>query len=341
MDASAPADEPAPAPAPGGAGDAGADPEPLRVLVGTTASGKTALSLEVAERAGAEIVSMDSMLVYRGMDVGTAKPDAAERARVPHHLLDLVDPAERYDVQRWLADAEAALADVARRGRRALLVGGTALYLKALLRGLFDGPPPDPALRARVRERVAALGPAASHAELARVDPRSAARIHANDARRVARALEVLEQTGRALSDWQDQWGWHGAARGARPAIVVGLEVDPAGLDERIRARTRAMLAGGWLDEVRAVRAGRGFGPTASQALGLSEVLRLDAGELTEEDCAALVDLRTRQFARRQRTWFRKLPVRWVPAPAEGELEARAGEVLELLGWDPLAPTRD
>ncbi len=312
--------------------------EPLRVLVGTTAAGKTALSLLVAERAGAEIVSMDSMLVYRGMDVGTAKPDRAQRERVRHHGIDVVEPTERYDVQRWLADAEAALADIAARGGRALLVGGTALYLKALLEGLFEGPPPDPELRARVRARVAELGPEASHAELAGRDPRSAERIHANDARRVARALEVLEQTGRTLSDWQEQWeGWSGADRSGRrgrEAVVVGLAVDPDALDERIRARTRQMLAGGWVDEVQALEAAGGFGPTASQALGLAEVRELAAGTLDEATCAERVDLRTRQFARRQRTWFKKLPIHWLPAAAEHELDARASEVLALYGWD-------
>lgn len=304
------------------------DREPLRVLVGPTASGKTALGLALAERAGAEILSLDSMLVYRGLDVGTAKPTAAERARVRHHLLDLVSPAERYDVQRYLADARAALADVYARGRRALFVGGTGFYLAALVRGLFEGPPVDAALRGRIEARAAAQGPGPLHAELAAVDPDSAERIHPNDVRRVIRGIEVFEQTGRPLSAWQREWGATPSPRVER-ARLVGLALETPELDRRIRLRTDAMLDAGWRDEARAVSAGEGFGPSARQALGYAEVLAWADGALTREAARERIALRTRQFARRQRTWYRKFPIRWLD-PDDPAVVERA---LEALGW--------
>ena len=288
------------------------DREPLCALVGPTASGKTALALEVAERAGAEILSLDSMLVYRGLDVGTAKPTGPERARVRHHLLDLVGPEERYDVQRYLADARAALEEVRARGARALFVGGTGFYLAALLRGIFEGPRVEPGIRAALEARAREVGPAALFAELTARDAASAARLHPNDVRRVVRALEVLEQTGRPLSDWQREWRATPGPR-ERSARLVGLEVPRAELDARIRARTEAMLSAGWREEALAVRAARGFGPSAAQALGYAEVLAWADGALDREQAAERIQQRTRQFARRQLTWFRKLPIRWLP----------------------------
>lgn len=304
------------------------DERPLRALVGPTAAGKSALALELAERAGFEVLSLDSMLVYRGMDVGTAKPTPDQRARVPHHLIDLVPPSERFDVSRWLGAAREALADLSRRERRGLFVGGTGFYLAALLRGLFEGPPTDPALRARVEARAAELGPQALHAELRRVDPPSAERLHPNDLRRVVRALEVLEQTGRPLSSWQAEWAGEGGPREAR-ARVVGLELAPAQLAARIRARTVAMLDGGWREEALALREGESFGPSAVQALGYAEVLAWADGELTREQALERIVQRTRRFARRQLTWYRKFDVTWIPADAPD----RAERALEVLGW--------
>ncbi len=299
--------------------------EPLDVLVGCTAAGKTALSLALAERLGAEILSMDSMQVYRGLDVGTAKPGPADRARVPHHLLDLVDPDERYDVQRYLADFEAAEAAVRARGRVPLVVGGTGFYLQAILYGLFEGPAVDLALRARLVARAASEGLGALHAELAHADPPSARRIHPNDEKRVVRALEVLEQTGRPLSEWQTEWAREGRARAGRPRRIVGLARAEPGLSARIAERTSAMLAAGWVEEARRVRSGPGFGPTAIQALGYREVLALADGQATLEETAARIALRTRQFARRQRTWFRRFPeIQWIDpesADAPGAVE--------------------
>lgn len=293
-------------------------------LVGPTASGKTALSLALAEALGAEIVSVDSMLVYRGMDVGTAKPAVAERERVRHHLVDVAEPSEAYDVVRYVADVEACVE--AAGDRPLLFVGGTGFYWRALTHGIFDGPPTSPELRAELERRAEEIGADALHAELVEVDPVAAQRIHPNDVRRVVRALEVERQTGRTLTDWQAQWregpGMTGAARAGVDRVLFGLQVDPDVLESRIRERTRRMLDGGWIEEVRAIRDGAGFGPTAVQALGYPEVLRHLDGELDREELEATIALRTRQFARRQRTWFRKFPeIEWVPAPDSDDLD--------------------
>ncbi len=310
------------------------DRDPLCCLVGPTASGKSALALQVAERAGAEILSLDSMLVYRGMDVGTAKPGPDERLRVRHHLVDLVGPSERYDVARWLADARAALADVRSRGARAFFVGGTGFYLAALLRGLFEGPPTDLALRKRLEERRLAIGAEAFHAALALVDAHAASRLHPRDAKRVVRALEVYEQTGRTLSQWQRQWAEGPTPRAAR-ARLAGLRVPDAELDRRIRERAREMLDRGWLQEARALREREPLGPTAAQALGYAEVLELADGRIDEAQALERIALRTRRFARRQRTWYRKFPITWLDAPATNAERVRLAErVLEIFGWD-------
>jgi tRNA dimethylallyltransferase len=303
---------------------------PLWVLAGPTASGKTAVSLRVAERLGLELCSMDSMLVYRGMDVGTAKPSPAERARVPHHGIDLVEPSATFGVQDWLAEAGAAEARAAARGRALLFVGGTAFYLKALVSGLFQGPAPDPALRAELERAFDERGAAALHAELAAVDPHSAARLHAHDRKRVVRALEVWRQTGRALSQWQTQW----SAAPARELRLVALALAPQRLAERIEARTRALFDAGWEDELRGLLARGGLGPTAAQALGYAEVARLVRGELTRVAAQAQVSAATRRFARKQRTWLRGFAGRVeVAAPRDdaADMERAAEEVLAAL----------
>lgn len=299
---------------------------PLCALVGPTACGKTALALEACDRAGAEVLSMDSMLVYRGLDVGTAKPTIEEQARVPHHLIDLVEVGEVFDASRWLAEARDAVDDCLTRGRRPLFVGGTGFYLAALLKGLFEGPPPDPAIREPLEQR-GREDPEGLHRELQEVDPDSAARLHANDVRRVVRALEVLEQTGRTLSSWQDQWSAPPAR--ARRARLVGLEVETERLDQRIRQRAARMLEDGWVAEAERART-RGLARGAAQALGYAEVLDLADGVITEEQALDAIALRTRQFARRQRTWYRKFAIEWLPA-GDSALLARA---LAHWGWD-------
>ena len=293
------------------------------ILTGPTACGKTALALDLAERVGGEIVALDSMTVYRGMDIGTAKPPAAERARVPHHLIDVLDPWESLTVAWWLARAEAACAEIAARGKRPIFVGGTPFYLKALLHGLFDGPPADTELRKALEAEAARDGNPALHARLAAVDAKTAARLHPNDVRRVVRALEVHALTGKPISDWQQTWDTESFAGDgpAKPQAAkipgVVLELPREVLYDRINRRVDAMLAAGWLDEVRALRDHpQPLSREARQALGYRELLDwLDTGGDWNET-AELIRTHTRQFAKRQLTWFRHLPS-LVPVPAD------------------------
>ena len=285
------------------------------VLTGPTGSGKSAVALALAERLPGEIVAMDSMTLYRGMDVGTAKPTPADRARVRHHMVDVLDPWEAGNVAWWLDRAAAACADIRGRGCRPVFVGGTPFYLKALLCGLFDGPPSDPAVRRRLEAEAEAAGPAETHARLAAVDPVAAARLHPNDVRRVVRALEVWDLTGRPISGFQTTWDTLPA--GGPPCAVLEWPRDD--LYRRIDARVDAMLAAGWLDEVRRLQAlARPLGPEASQALGYRELADFLAGTGPAwADTVELIRTRTRQFAKRQLTWFRRLPV-GPPVPADG-----------------------
>lgn len=285
----------------------------FRCLVGPTASGKTELSLALAERLGAELVSLDSMQVYRGMDIGTAKASAAELACVPHHMLDLVEPSVRYDVQAFQRDLIVVLEDLEGRGVAPLFVGGTAFYLKALTEGIFDGPAVDSEVRLKLEAEYTELGAEALHARLVTIDPPSAERIHANDRKRLIRALEVHAQTGRSLSDWQREWGWHGSSRAKRKRTLVGIEVPRDALAERIAGRIETMLDAGWCAEAERIREGVGFGSTAIQALGYAEALQLADGELTREQFVERVSAKTRQFARKQRTWYRKFDdLQWI-----------------------------
>jgi tRNA dimethylallyltransferase len=292
-------------------------PETFRnalILTGPTGSGKSALALELAERSGAEVVAMDSMTLYRGMDVGTAKPTAAERRRVPHHLIDVLEPWQSASVAWWLGRAADACRDIQARGRAVLFVGGTPLYLKALLYGLFDGPPADEGLRARLAEQAERGGPAALHERLAQVDPASAGRLHPNDVRRVIRALEVWELTGRPLSAWQTQWS---GAPEPRPRCLW-LDWPRAELYRRIDARVRQMVDAGLVDEVRALSTlERPLSREARQALGYKEMFEHVEGRIGLEEAVQRIQTRTRQFAKRQLTWLRHLPgCRAVPAPA-------------------------
>jgi tRNA dimethylallyltransferase len=284
-------------------------PAPLICIAGPTASGKSAAALALAERTGGEIVSCDSVAVYRGFDVGAAKPTREERARVPHHLIDVADPDERFSAARWVELAERALAEIAARGRPAIVCGGTGLYLRALLEGLFPSPPPDPALRAAIKEEARARGWPALHAQLARVDPVAAARIAPNDRVRIERALEVFRQTGQPLSELQAR---HRESQACRAAEVVIVDPPANALEQHIAARTRRMLDGGLVEETRALvaRWGRGLKPLG--ALGYKEALAHLDGHLSREALPETIRVATRRFARRQRTWLRDQPGRRV-----------------------------
>jgi tRNA dimethylallyltransferase len=282
-------------------------------IVGPTASGKSALAMRAAERSGGEIVAADSRQVYRGMDVGTAKPTAAERRRVRHHCIDLVDPREPYDAARYQRDGRAALSAIASRGKTAYVVGGTGLYVRALLDGLLlDAAPTDPDVRATLERRVAAEGGAALHRELSRIDPAAAERVDPRNERRVVRYLELALLAGRVPSE-----------RGAKIASRrIGLDPPRAWLDERIGARVRQMLDDGVLEETRRL-VDAGVDPRLPSMSGHGYVhwaahLR---GETTVEAAMAATAKDVRAYSRRQMTWFRRDPdIRWVDPTATDPL---------------------
>ena len=283
---------------------AAGDVSPIWVLTGPTAAGKTELAMQIAERTGAEIASMDSMAVYRRMEIGTAKPRTAERARVPHHLIDLADPDQDFDTARWCAAAQESCDDARRRGVQLLFVGGTPLYLMAFFKGMVDTPPADVELRARLAARHAAE-PAALHRELSERDPDSASWIHPNDQKRVVRALEVLELTGRPASAQRE----HFARPGFRvPCRILSFEREREELRARINLRTRAMLAAGLLEETRAIRDDCGFSRTASLAIGYAECLQhLERPFKDEEELRNRIRRATHGLVRRQATWLRRI----------------------------------
>jgi tRNA dimethylallyltransferase len=286
-------------------------PLPL-FLTGPTASGKTRLGLALAERIGAEIISMDSMALYRRLDIGTAKPTVEQRQRVPHYLIDLVEPWQEFSLAEYLRAAEAAASAIRARGKRTLFVGGTPLYLKALLYGVDSGPPPDRLLRARLEQEAAASGSKSLHQRLARVDPQAAGRIHSHDVRRIVRALEVFEKTGRPISAAQIHF--HRAP--TKTGLVFCLDVPRAELYQRINLRVQQMFESGLIDEVRELlRLEQPLGRTARQALGYKEVIEHLAAGVGVQQTIERVQRRSRQFAKRQCTWFRGLPeCRWISA---------------------------
>jgi tRNA dimethylallyltransferase len=312
-------------------------PEPLNyiALAGPTASGKTAAALALARRLPVEIVSVDSALVYRGMDIGTAKPSGDELRAVPHHLIDILDAAERYSAAAFVADAARRIGEIRARGALPLLVGGTMLYFKALFDGIDAMPAADPGVRARIDAEAAALGWPAMHARLATVDPATAARLAPQDSQRIQRALEVWESSGQPLSAFHA-----GAQKTATPAAAGGrlfsLEpTDRGWLHARIAERFDAMLAAGFLDEVRALRARGDLSPDlpSMRCVGYRQAWEmfdaLDAAGQAAPDAAAMQALRergiaaTRQLAKRQITWLRSMPQRTVIAcDAPGATEA-------------------
>ena len=274
-------------------------------LVGPTASGKSAMAISIARQLGVEIVSVDSAQVYRGMDIGTAKPTAAERAAVPHHLIDILEPYQRYSAARFAQDARRLIGEIHLRGRAALLVGGTMLYLKALTEGLTSLPAADAALRAEIDARAARDGWPALHARLAQVDPQTAARLQPHDAQRIQRALEIWHLTGQPLSQ-----AHRGLPRESFQLPLIALEPQSrAWLHERIAARFDAMLAAGLIDEVHALRARGDLSPDlpSTRCVGYRQVWQaLDDGDTSSVRDRGIAA--TRQLAKRQLTWLRAMP---------------------------------
>ncbi|HEX7671247.1 MAG TPA: tRNA (adenosine(37)-N6)-dimethylallyltransferase MiaA [Polyangiaceae bacterium] len=292
---------------------------PLLVIVGPTASGKTSLALRIAEAAGGEIISADSVQVYRGFDIGAGKPTPEERARVPHHLIDVADPGDPMDAASWAVLADQAIAQVRARGRLPVVCGGTFLWVRSLLFGLAAAPPADPVIRERHRVLAETGGRGAVHGALRQVDPAAAARLSPNDFIRVSRALEVFELTGTPQTEWHAR---HGFREPRYAAKLVGIRFTAEELSARIAARVHGMFAAGLVDEVRRL-VSEGHGRArATQSVGYRQVLEMldaQAQGPTPIDLVALEEAivrATRVFARRQRTWLRDQPVQWLTPEA-------------------------
>ena len=279
------------------------------VLVGLTASGKKTVGIRLALRMGAEIISLDSMKVYRGMDIGTAKPGPEERKQVPFHLLDLLEPCETFSAGRFLDESARAVESIEARGLRPLFLGGTALYLNVLLKGLVPDAGPDPALREELLDRAAREGPLALHRELSKQDPEAAEKLHPNDVKRVVRALELIRSRGMTLSRIHEE-------RTRRvldgPFKIAGLRRSWDDMEARIAVRTKRMLKNGLLEEVQRILDGPGFGPETGRAIGYREVLDFLAGSCTIGEAEQRINTATRRLAKKQWTWFKRFDeIRW------------------------------
>lgn len=292
----------------------------IPIIAGPTAGGKSALAVELAQSLAsqgqaAELITADAFQIYKGMDIGTAKPTLAERQGIPHHLLDLRDPRDPtpFTVHDWLREANAAIADIQSRSKTPIIVGGTHLYAKALLDGLFDGPGADPALRDQLR----AKGLPALREELERVDPAAAQRIHANDERRTIRALEVFHLTGKPISAHQTQWDAPQSEipnpKTDIPHRLIILDWPAELINPRINARVKQMMEAGFLDEVRTLHASGAFAPTANpqarEALGYKQLLAHVEGRTSLDDAVERIKIDTRHFAKTQRTWLKRLRI--------------------------------
>ena len=307
--------------------DAVTSPPVLLVLIGPTAIGKTALSLELAESFNAEIISVDSMQVYRKMDVGTAKASAQELTRVPHHLINIIDPDEAYDAARFIVDAEAAITEISQRGRVVLLTGGTGLYLRALFQGLADAPPIHPELRQHLHQRLHSEGRNALFQELSKLDPESAARIHPNDSQRLVRALEIALHTGKPWSKHIENQG--NRNRKFNNYLQIGLRCERSQLYKRINLRTSLMMQQGLEEEVRNL-INMGYSPElkSMQSIGYRHFVNYIQGSWSLEECERLLARDTRRYAKRQFTWFgRDKSIKWF------ERRDREGVMTEVGRW--------
>jgi tRNA dimethylallyltransferase len=290
------------------------------IIIGPTAGGKSDLAVEVAHllprqtppAAPGEVVTADSVQIFRRLDIGSAKPTADERRGIPHHLIDIIDPTEQFTVADWLSLANRTIDDIRSRARTPIVSGGTHLYIKALLDGLFQGPEPDPALR----EQLRAQGLPALRRQLQDIDPAAAARIHPNDERRTIRALEVYHQTGTPITHLQTQWD-----RGPRQdCVLIGLDWPAELLSRRINARVKTMIERGLIEEVHALWEQRRFGPQSREALGYKQLIAHFEGRATLEESIEAIKIETRRFAKNQRTWLRRLRTTpgsvWIDAAA-------------------------
>ncbi len=305
-------------------------------VLGCTGSGKGGLGRQLVRRTGGEIVSLDSMKIYRRMDIGTAKPSSKVRREIPHHLIDVVEPSEEFSVAKYVECAERAIADIRSRDKAAFVVGGTILFLKALTEGLFEGPGADAEIRRRLNERATVEGSSVLHEELGRVDRKAAERIHPNDLRRIVRALEVFELTGTPISTLQSQWG---RDRPRDDYVLIGLRRELDDQNHRTNERVRRMIDGGLVDEVASLLAEpEPLSQTARKAVGYAEIIEHLGGGVSLAEAVEMVKINTRQFAKSQRTWLKRLrDVAWVDLTPDDTVSGVADRLLADRGslWSP------
>lgn len=308
----------------------------LYFIIGCTGSGKGSLGRVLAERLNGEIISADSMKVYRRMDIGTAKPSGEVRSRIPHHLIDVVEPSEEFSVAEYVRLTHQAIADIHARGRPIFIVGGTPLYIKALSEGLFEGPSADPAIRERLQQAARDIGVAALHQRLTQIDPAAALRIHPNDLRRIVRALEVYEIVGTPISELQVQWD---RQRTCYPCDFTGLRWSREEQSRRTNERVRKMLDAGFVEEVRALLAEPlPLSTAARQALGYAEIIDHLQGNSSLAEAVEKIKINTRRLAKAQRTWFRRfLKTDWKELQPDSTAESVAEEWIRSRGspWSP------
>ena len=286
------------------------------LILGVTASGKGRLAFDLAEILDAEIISIDSMKVYRRMDIGTAKPSQQARARVKYHLIDIVEPSDSFSVGSFLDAAEDAIKSINSRKREIIAVGGTALYVKALLYGLFEGPGSDERIRTELRARAQAEGLVKLHHELSAIDPVAADRISPNDARRIVRALEVFQLTGKPISSFQKQWE---AGRTKHNWTIIGLRREKTDAGSRINRRVKKMISDGLVDEVKSLlKEDKSLSKQARCAIGYAEIIEHLSGQTSLKEAVESIKINTRRLAKGQRTWFKTFQnVRWLDIEAE------------------------
>jgi tRNA dimethylallyltransferase len=301
---------------------------PICILTGPTACGKTDIAIRIAEHAKIEIVSADSMLVYRGMDIGTEKPSRDLRDRIPHHLIDIVEPWEEYNVGRYIKDFDSTVCKLNEQGKPFIVVGGTALYLKAIMDGLFEGPSADWEYRRYLKSVAIEKGPEYLHNMLADIDPETADKLHVNDQKRIIRALEVFKKTGRRMSSFQTQFG-HKNPR--YDCMIVAIDYDRNVLYGRIEERVDRMFQRGLVDEVHVLLdKPQKLSNQASQALGYKEVIDFFNGKCTLLEVIEAIKKRTRRFAKRQMTWFRSFSdVLWICADVNDDTKMLSEKVFQ------------
>lgn len=305
----------------------------VNFLIGCTADGKSQVAMTLARRLGGEIVAIDSMKIYRRMNIGTAKPSAAEREAVAHHLIDIIEPSESYSLGRFVEDADAVICEIHARGKPIIAEGGSMMFVRGLVSGVFEGPSADPAFRQSLRQRAQREGAAVLHAELAEVDPDAADRIHPNDLRRIERALEVYRAGGVPISELQKQWEQSCSKYDCR---VVALRRPKEDTSRRINVRVRQMIDAGLVDEVRSLLAEpAGISEQAAQAVGYAEIIRHLNGELSLEEAIEQIKINTRRLAKSQRTWMRRMPdVCWLDVTEDESVEHIADRVQQ--AWDQM-----